>query len=75
MAEASAVLNVQGMTCDGCAQTIRRVLGREPGVRGVSVDWKAGTARVSFDPSMTSAEGIARSAVFRSRFNAVLSEQ
>lgn len=70
MTEASTTLSVQGMTCDGCAQTIRRVLGREPGVREVSVNWKLGTARVSFDPSLTSAEGIACSAVFRSRFTA-----
>ena len=75
MAEASAVLKVKGMTCDGCAQTIRRVLGREPGVHQVSVDWKSGTARVSFDPSVTTAGGIARSAVFRSRFSAAPSDQ
>ena len=39
-------LAVTGMTCDGCANTVKRVLSRVPGVTGASVDLSAGRAVV-----------------------------
>ena len=72
MGEAYAELQITGMTCDGCAQTIRRGLGRELGVRSVSMDWKSGRARVQFDPEATDADRIAAAPAFRSRFSAEL---
>ncbi len=70
MGDAYADLRIKGMTCDGCAQTIRRGLGREPGVRTVSVDFKAGRARVRFDPEATDAGRIAAAPAFGSQFSA-----
>ena len=70
MPESTVELRITGMTCDGCAQTIRRMLGREAGVRSVAVDWRQGRARVVFDGAPPQAARIADAAVFRSRFNA-----
>lgn len=70
MGDAYAELQIKGMTCDGCAQTIRRALGREPGVRTVSVDFKAGRARLEFDPEATDAGRIAAAPAFGSQFSA-----
>ena len=68
MGDAYVELQIRGMTCDGCAQTIRRGLGREPGVRTVSVDVKSGRARVQFDPEATDAGRIAAAPAFGARF-------
>jgi copper chaperone CopZ len=35
-------LNVTGMTCDGCARTIERILSRVPGVDNARVDFELG---------------------------------
>lgn len=40
---------IEGMHCDGCAQRIRRVLEREPGVQKVAVSHSGGDARVQYD--------------------------
>lgn len=41
------VLNVEGMTCDACAEHVRRALESVPGVSGVQVPgWASGQARV-----------------------------
>lgn len=40
----TVVLDVDGMTCDSCAQHVTRAL-REAGARDVDVDWRAGRAR------------------------------
>ena len=47
----SVVLTVQGMHCGGCAQSIKRLLEREPGVESAEVSFEAGEARVRFDPA------------------------
>jgi copper chaperone CopZ len=70
MAGTTVELRITGMTCDGCAQTIQRMLGREPGVRSVAVDWRQGRARVVIDGAPPQAARIADAAVFRSHFNA-----
>lgn len=46
----SVVLKIQGMHCGGCAQSIKRLLEREPGVESAEVSFEAGEARVRFDP-------------------------
>jgi copper chaperone CopZ len=40
-------LAVTGMTCDGCARTVERVLSRVPGVSSAKVDFDLGRAIVS----------------------------
>ncbi|HUZ73782.1 MAG TPA: heavy metal-associated domain-containing protein [Stellaceae bacterium] len=42
-----AVLAISGMTCDGCANTVTRVLSRVPGVTGATVDFGSGRATVT----------------------------
>lgn len=40
------MLSVSGMTCDGCAKTVIRILSRVPSVSGAEVDFAAGRALV-----------------------------
>jgi copper chaperone CopZ len=49
-------LKVEGMHCDGCANTIKAMVEREPGVKAAAVSFKGGEARILFDPNATSAE-------------------
>ena len=44
-------LTVTGMTCDGCVQSVTRVLGRVPGVRQVRVDLASGRAELEGEPA------------------------
>ena len=44
---------VDGMTCGGCAATVKRVVGMLPGVRGVDVSLQSGSAEVEYDPAKT----------------------
>jgi len=48
-----AVLNVSGMTCDGCASQVKSALTKVNGVKDCNVNWKEGKAEVEFsgDPS------------------------
>lgn len=50
----SITLKVEGMRCDGCAQTIEALVGAEDGVKAISVTYKTGEARILFDPARTS---------------------
>lgn len=47
---AEALLKVDGMTCNGCVQSVTRALKRVPGVQDVSVLLAEGSARVTYDP-------------------------
>ncbi len=47
----SVVLQIQGMHCGGCAQSVKRLLEREPGVQSADVAYETGEARVLFDPT------------------------
>jgi copper chaperone len=44
-------LNVQGMTCNGCVNSVRNVLKDIPGVESVEVSLEQKRATVSFDPA------------------------
>ena len=46
-------LKIEGMHCDGCAQTIRRLIERKPGVKTTTVSFEDGAARVLYDPAAT----------------------
>jgi copper chaperone CopZ len=50
------ILQLEGMHCDGCAETIEAAVGREPGVKAAAVNFRDGEARVLYDPAATSAE-------------------
>ncbi len=43
----TVVLALSGMTCEGCAKTVTRILARVPGVSGAKVDFATGRALVS----------------------------
>ena len=46
-----ANFKIEGMHCEGCAQTIEALLGVEPGVQRATVSFKAHGAQVRFDPN------------------------
>ena len=53
-------LNISGMTCTGCENTITTALSGEKGViRIVSVDHKSGQAMVCFDPDKVKSANLA----------------
>jgi mercuric ion transport protein len=47
-------LKVTGMTCSGCAASVRNALLETPGVASASVDHEAGRATVQYDPAKAS---------------------
>lgn len=47
------VIAIEGMHCDGCAETIQGLLSVETGVKAASVSFKDGRARVLCDPAVT----------------------
>ncbi len=50
----SVTLKIQGMHCDGCANTIKALVEREAGVKTATVSFKSGEARILFDPATIS---------------------
>ncbi len=56
----SLQLKIEGMHCDGCANTIEALLAREPGVKSASCSRAAGQGLILYDPSVTDADGIAK---------------
>lgn len=56
---ATAVLDVQNMTCAACGLTIKAALQREPGVAGTEVDADAGTVTVRFDEDRITVDQVA----------------
>jgi copper chaperone CopZ len=51
--------SVSGMSCDGCAASIARALGKTPGVRQSSVQFASGQAVVEYDPAQTNPQALA----------------
>jgi copper chaperone len=52
----TAVFKIEGMNCDACANTIKRLMEKEPGVLMASVSFSEGQARVLYDPQAVGAE-------------------
>jgi copper chaperone CopZ len=46
----TTIFKIEGMNCDGCAETIQALIEKEPGVRIASVSFDERTARVLYDP-------------------------
>ena len=53
MTERSVTLEITGMHCAACAQTVEKALRRVGGVAEANVNLAAETARVTFDPTQT----------------------
>ena len=48
-------LDIKGMTCSGCVNSVTRVLEAVPGVTTAEVTLTPGSARVQFDPALANA--------------------
>ena len=46
----TAIFRIEGMNCDACANTIKNLVEKEPGVRKASVSFTDRQARVLYDP-------------------------
>ena len=46
----TTIFKIEGMSCDACANTIRNIVEKEPGVRMASVSFSDRVARVLYDP-------------------------
>ena len=44
-------LNIQGMTCNGCVNSVRNVLQKTPGVSSVEVSLEHHRATVTYNPA------------------------
>ena len=73
MAEETVVLQIEGMTCDGCAQGITHSLKRAKGIKRVKIDWRAGLGKVAFDPVETDQQEILENRAFAGHYRARLS--
>lgn len=48
----TATLDISGMTCSGCAQSVTRVLSGLNGVEKVAVSLDHANAQITFDPKV-----------------------
>ncbi|MBN9086898.1 MAG: heavy-metal-associated domain-containing protein [Reyranella sp.] len=46
-------LKIEGMHCGGCAETIKSLVEKQPGVQAVSVSFDESRARILYDPNTT----------------------
>lgn len=69
----TTVINIQGMTCNSCVQSIEGVISQRPGVTSIHVSLGDSTGTVEYDPSVTSPENI-RAAIEDMGFDAFLTE-
>jgi mercuric ion transport protein len=51
-------LNIEGMTCESCRETINLTLSKVPGVLEYKTDYKEGSSLVKFDNSKTNEQNI-----------------
>ena len=54
----TVTLEVEHMTCAACPITVRKALSHVAGVSASTVDMKAHTAAITFDPARTTAEAL-----------------
>jgi copper chaperone len=47
----TTVFRIEGMNCDACANTIKTLVEKEPGVQMAAVSYGDRQARVLFDPN------------------------
>lgn len=66
-----AVINIHGMTCNSCVQSIEGVISKKPGVKSIHVSLANSTGTIEYDPLLTSPETL-REAIEDMGFDAVL---
>ena len=59
MAHKTRIINIDGMTCDGCVKSVHNAVESLEGVQTVSVELENNLATVSFDSDKVSAQDIA----------------
>ncbi|XP_049986430.1 copper-transporting ATPase 1 isoform X2 [Alexandromys fortis] len=65
------VININGMTCNSCVQSIEGVISKKPGVKSIHVSLANSTGTVEYDPLLTSPETL-REAIEDMGFDAIL---
>lgn len=65
----TALLNIEGMTCQGCVKSVTRTLQGVAGVQDVQVSLDEANARVTYDPAKTGVADLKR-AVERAGYEA-----
>lgn len=58
MAKETITLNVEGMSCNHCVNSVKKAVGALDGISGVEVDLKAGKVTVEYDGGKASAAAI-----------------
>ena len=53
-----STFTVKGMTCQGCANTVKNIIKSVDGVSKTGVNLKAGEATVEYDPGKTNSKSI-----------------
>uniref|UniRef100_A0A8C3RRU4 Copper-transporting ATPase 1 n=1 Tax=Chelydra serpentina TaxID=8475 RepID=A0A8C3RRU4_CHESE len=66
------VVNIEGMTCNSCVQSIEGVISRKPGVKSICVSLVNHNGTIKYDPLLTCPEDL-RSAIEDMGFDASLS--
>ncbi|KAM4019599.1 copper-transporting ATPase 1 isoform 2-T2 [Anomaloglossus baeobatrachus] len=64
-------VNIEGMTCNSCVQSIEGLISQSPGVKTIRVSLANKNGKVEYDPSVTSPEAI-RAAIEDMGFDASL---
>uniref|UniRef100_A0A8C5UYI0 Copper-transporting ATPase 1 n=1 Tax=Microcebus murinus TaxID=30608 RepID=A0A8C5UYI0_MICMU len=67
------VINIDGMTCSSCVQSIEDVISKKEGVKSIQVSLANSSGTVEYDPLLTSPETL-REAIEDMGFNATLSD-
>lgn len=68
---AQVTLKVEGMTCAGCEAGVKLAAKAINGVHDAKASFKSGTADITYDPTKTTPDAIARVITERSGFKAV----
>uniref|UniRef100_A0A452HUI8 Copper-transporting ATPase 1 n=1 Tax=Gopherus agassizii TaxID=38772 RepID=A0A452HUI8_9SAUR len=66
------VVNIEGMTCNSCVQSIEEVISRKPGVKSICVSLVNHNGTIKYDPLLTCPEDL-KSAIEDMGFDASLS--
>ena len=59
MANQTRIINIEGMTCGGCVQSVYNATADIDGLETMTIELADNQATVTFDDSLTSAEKIA----------------
>jgi copper chaperone len=51
-------LNVTGMSCMGCVNSVRNLVGALPGIAGIEIDLASGKVEIQHDPALSDAAAI-----------------